>query len=59
MTLDMVKKCTKLSKRLYHRQMTDNKEAIGQFNKETEAALYALVKEHPYLEKIIKRRISK
>lgn len=58
-TLDMVKKCTKLSKRLYHRPMTDNKEAIGQFNKETEAALYALVKEHPYLEKIIKRRISK
>lgn len=58
-TQDMVKRCTKLSRRLYHRPMTDNKEVIGQFNKETEAALYTLVKEYPYLEKIIKRRISK
>lgn len=58
-TLDIVKRCIKLSKRLYHRPMTNNKEVIDGFNKETETVLYALMKEYPYLEKIIKRRILK
>lgn len=57
-TLNMVRKCTKLSKRLYHIPITDNEEVIGQFKKETESALYLLGKGHPYLEKIIKQRIK-
>lgn len=51
-TAQMVTRCERLSKRLAHRPMTDNREAIERFRLETAEAVRTLVVEYPYLENL-------
>lgn len=44
--------CERVSKRMAHRPMTDNHEAITRFNEETAHIVIDLIKEHPYLENL-------
>lgn len=48
-TLQMVMRCERLSKRLAHRPMTDNREAIERFRLDTVEAVRTLVSEYPYI----------
>lgn len=51
-TAQAVLRCERLSKRLSHRHMTDNQEAIACFKAETSEIAANLIKEYPYLENI-------
>ena len=48
-TAQTASRCERISKRLAHRPMTDNREAIEKFNNETKKIITNLVKEYSYL----------
>ena len=48
-TSQAVSRCERVSKRLMHRPITDNRDAIARFNTDTRAVVANLVKEYPYL----------
>lgn len=48
-TIDIALKCLKLNKRLSHRPITENKEAMKEFNDSTQKILQHLILEFPYL----------
>lgn len=51
-TAQTVARCERLSKRMAHRHMTDNREVIERFRNETAEAVRVLVAEYPYLENL-------
>jgi len=48
-TSQAVSRCERVTKRLMHRPITDNSEAIARFNADTRTVVANLVKEYPYL----------
>lgn len=48
-TSQAVSRCERVSKRLAHRHITDNPEAIARFDADTRTVVTNLVKEYPYL----------
>lgn len=53
-TIQTAARCERIYKRLEHRPMTDNKEAIARFRNETAEILKNLMNEFPYLKEIPK-----
>ncbi len=51
-TAQAVLRCERISKRLSHRHMTDNKEAITRFQTETANIVANLIAEYPYLKNL-------
>lgn len=48
-TSQAVGRCERVNKRLMHRPITDNRDAIARFNADTRTVVANLVKEYPYL----------
>ena len=48
-TSQAVARCERVSKRLNHRHITDNAEAIARFDADTRAVVANLIKEYPYI----------
>ncbi|MGM9835558.1 MAG: GSCFA domain-containing protein [Muribaculaceae bacterium] len=48
-TSQAVARCERVSKRLSHRHITDNAEAIARFDADTRAVVANLIKEYPYI----------
>lgn len=48
-----IARCERVSKRLAHRPMSGNREVVERFNADTRTVVRNLVKEYPYLERII------
>ncbi len=49
----LARDCEKISRRLYHRPMTDDQEAINRFNSSTKQILESLLIAHPYLQNAV------
>lgn len=59
-TSAVISRCKKTAKRLAHRPMTDNPEAIARFNNDTASIITGLITEYPYLQEhsLLKRFIA-
>ena len=59
-SISIISRCEKVAKRLAHRHMTDNPEAIERFNQDTANIITGLISELPYLQELpqLKRFIT-
>lgn len=59
-TAQTVSRCERIAKRLAHRPMTDNREAIARFHEETAEIISRLIAEYPYLQNLpqLKKHIA-
>ena len=55
-TAQAAARCERVYKRLMHRPMTDNREAIERFNADTRTVVGNLIKEYPYITSIAEIR---
>lgn len=58
-TADLARRCEKLTRRLSHRFMTDDRESRERFTSETQSLTETLIEAYPYLEPAISKFVKK